>query len=343
MIELKISLELTKNGIQKSVHAKEGESESRKLIITLTESGKIYNVKNMSARVYYEDGTYSDAEIPESGNVVEFVLPSGLVSAEGVRICELQIRKGTACIYSPMFELIIEKSFGATATEDIFVGETEQYQPLISTKSDIKDEEMCEIDCFAVFDAVKSKVVLFPWLKFWEQHCKDNTHTIDMVSGLRKALDSLVNKINDSENNLLNDIELFGDEVDEIRKIVDAWLVTSGHEHGNKNVLDSFKINSAGNLEFGYYGIPYSHQIPNAMDSNDIHNSFANSQVVSNLKLGYFNEACFKILFENLYLRFATKEQALPSVTTEDNGKFLMVSDGAWAAVAVPSAEEAVF
>jgi hypothetical protein len=33
----------------------------------------------------------------------------------------------------------------------------------------------------------------------------------------------------------------------------------------------------------------------------------------------------------------------LPEVAEADNGKFLMVSEGTWAAVAVPSAEEAVF
>lgn len=33
----------------------------------------------------------------------------------------------------------------------------------------------------------------------------------------------------------------------------------------------------------------------------------------------------------------------LPAVTTDDNGKFLTVVDGAWAATVVPNAEEASF
>ena len=32
-----------------------------------------------------------------------------------------------------------------------------------------------------------------------------------------------------------------------------------------------------------------------------------------------------------------------PTVTTEDNGKFLRVVNGAWVAVSVPNAEEASF
>lgn len=299
MIELKISLELTKNGIQKSVHAKEGESESRKLIITLTESGKVYNVKNMSARVYYEDGTYSDAEIPESGNVVEFVIPSGLVSAEGVRICELQIRKGTACIYSPMFELIIEKSFGATATEDIFVGETEQYQPLISTKSDIKDKEMREADCFAVLDAVKSKVVLFPWVKFWEQHCIDGLHSIAMIGGLREALDSkasadtVANHYTEfNQAFLLRDKNLNEYAARADKQILE--LQEAKHTHENKAVIDKFSAPEG------------------------------------------------KLLFDGKPIE-SGGGSGLPDVSEADNGKMLVVSEGVWAAVAVPSAEEAVF
>lgn len=37
------------------------------------------------------------------------------------------------------------------------------------------------------------------------------------------------------------------------------------------------------------------------------------------------------------------KNKPIPSVTTEDNGKFLRVVDGTWAAVFVPSAEEVTF
>lgn len=36
-------------------------------------------------------------------------------------------------------------------------------------------------------------------------------------------------------------------------------------------------------------------------------------------------------------------ENGLPEVSTQDNGKFLKVVNGAWAAVSVPNAEEASF
>ena len=45
------------------------------------------------------------------------------------------------------------------------------------------------------------------------------------------------------------------------------------------------------------------------------------------------------------YLEFIAEngDSSLPSVTTEDNGKFLRVVSGAWSAQAVPSAESNSF
>jgi hypothetical protein len=45
---------------------------------------------------------------------------------------------------------------------------------------------------------------------------------------------------------------------------------------------------------------------------------------------------------ENLRAQIPTDAE-LPHVTTDDNGAFLRVADGKWAAVMIPNAEEATF
>lgn len=46
----------------------------------------------------------------------------------------------------------------------------------------------------------------------------------------------------------------------------------------------------------------------------------------------------------NLYLTYSSEiARSLPEVTEEDNGKFLMVVDGDWAASTISRAEEVAF
>lgn len=45
----------------------------------------------------------------------------------------------------------------------------------------------------------------------------------------------------------------------------------------------------------------------------------------------------------NIFKEEVLEEAALPTVSTTDNGKFLRVVSGVWAAASIPNAEEATF
>ena len=151
MVECKLSLELTKNGVQKSVHAKMGEKDSRKLLVTLTEKGKVFDLEGYEARVSYDDKTYTKATI--DGNVVEFILPSTLLSGPGERLCELEISvPGESVLYSPMFVVNIEGSLGAEAKNEA-VGKGVEYQQVIPDLEETAD--MGEETYIAVYEEGK--------------------------------------------------------------------------------------------------------------------------------------------------------------------------------------------
>lgn len=310
MIELKISLELTKNGIQKSVYAKAGEINSRKLIITLTESGKIFELEGLTARVFFENGTYSD-RIKRINNAFEFILPSELLEVEGLRICELKITRNDTIIYSPMFEVIVEKSLGNEGSE-VEIGERIQYQEVITDKTPEKTTQMSDGDSFVVHDSTDGAVRRFLWQRFWAQHGLNGLHTIAMVGGLREALDSKasmetvvgLSKSLDTVNSNLNSkidtsFSILDKKIDSSFALRDESIVKlqeAKHTHSNKSVIDKF------------------------------------------------SEAEGKLLYNGKPIESeGGSGSGLPSVSEEDNGKLLMVENGAWAAVAVPSAEEAVF
>lgn len=132
MIECKFSLELTRNGVQKSIHAKAGEEDGRKAVITLTESGKVFDASTYNLRMFFDDETYSD-KVELVNGCVEFVLPAALTSTAGERLCELKLSKGDrAAIYSPVFRVLVESSIGADAEEAAKpVGSTVRYQEII--------------------------------------------------------------------------------------------------------------------------------------------------------------------------------------------------------------------
>lgn len=151
MVECKLSLELTKNGAQKSVQAKMGEKKSRKLLITLTEKGKVFDLEGYEARVSYDDKTYTKATI--DGNVVEFILPSTLLSTSGERLCELEISvPGESVLYSPMFIVNVEGSLGAEAKNEA-VGKDVEYQQVIPDLEETA--EMGEETYIAVYEEGK--------------------------------------------------------------------------------------------------------------------------------------------------------------------------------------------
>lgn len=137
MIECKFSLELTRNGVQKSIHAKAGEEDGRKAVITLTESGKVFDASTYKLRMFFDDETYSD-KVELVNGCVEFVLPAALTSVAGERLCELKLSKGDrAAIYSPVFRVLVEGSIGADAEEEAkLIGSPVRYQEVIPALSE---------------------------------------------------------------------------------------------------------------------------------------------------------------------------------------------------------------
>ncbi len=137
MIECKFSLELTRNGVQKSIHAKAGEEDGRKAVITLTESGKVFDASTYKLRMFFDDETYSD-KVELVNGCVEFVLPAALTSVAGERLCELKLSKGDrAAIYSPVFRVLVEGSLGADAEEEAkLIGSPVRYQEVIPALSE---------------------------------------------------------------------------------------------------------------------------------------------------------------------------------------------------------------
>lgn len=192
MVECKISLELTKNGIQKSIHAKAGESNSRKLVITLTEAGKVFELSGLNARVFLEDGTYIDDGVSIVGNTVEFILPAALFALEGIRFCEIKIFRGEYVLYSPMIELIIEKSFGNVPEEEAAaLGKKVQYQELIATTKQKESAEMADDDSIVIYDIKTGTVMRLTWAQLREIHNAEDSHPIEVINGLDVIINGL--------------------------------------------------------------------------------------------------------------------------------------------------------
>ncbi len=192
MVDYKFSLELTKNGIQKSIHAKAGENNSRRLVITLTEAGKIFALGGLNAKVFLEDGKYLENAASVVGNTVEVVIPKELVSAEGVRFCEIKIFRDDMELYSPMIEIIVEKSFGNISEEEAAaLGKPVQYQELIAMTSQKEEAAMADDDSIVIYDTATGTVMRLSWVQFLELHNKKDSHPIEAVAGLKFMLDNL--------------------------------------------------------------------------------------------------------------------------------------------------------
>lgn len=162
MIEVKISLELTKNGVQKSIHAKTGEDESRKAIITLTENGKVFNAEGYNVAVAFDDGTFiSSADernlVVVKNGCIEFTLPGNLIVASGERLCEIQVSNDKRILYSPAFRVLVEKSLGQDGMKEP-VGNTIRYQNVIldlQSKDTISEDD--EIAVYTPEDELTTK------------------------------------------------------------------------------------------------------------------------------------------------------------------------------------------
>lgn len=203
MIECKFSLDLTKNGIQKTVYAKAGEQNARKLIVTLTHSGCVFVLasqeKTYSAKVFLESGETFDAEVV--GNTVQAVIPNAFPEAQ-VRICELRISHGNEVVFTPMFELIIEESLGNKAESESLEMGVRYQESLADTQ--VQTEEMQDRDYVMIYDESKGVIMRLPWSvinerlgNFTKNHeeldnrNKDNQHSINAIEGLQSILENL--------------------------------------------------------------------------------------------------------------------------------------------------------
>lgn len=203
MIECKFSLDLTKNGTQKTIYAKAGEQNARKMIITLTHSGSVFLLqtekKEYSAKVFLENGSTFDAEVV--GNTVHAVIPNAFAEPQ-IRVCELRISHGSDVIFSPMFELIIEESLGNKAeSESLQVGV--RYQESLADIG-VQEEKMQDEDYVVIYDSSKGTTLRLPWSEMSVMIGKEvithhyelsgrneeNQHEIKAITGLQKALDS---------------------------------------------------------------------------------------------------------------------------------------------------------
>lgn len=136
------SLDLQKNGVQWSVEIKKNDANSRKIVISLTDGGKTFNLdENMIVTVYAkkpdENIIYSNCKI-ESGLVI-FEPTKQCISAEGTVNCELRIysenSSGSQLLTSPRFSIEV---YGVLSNEEHLVS-TNEYSAL--TEATLKAQE----------------------------------------------------------------------------------------------------------------------------------------------------------------------------------------------------------
>lgn len=136
------SLDLQKNGVQWSVDIKKNDVNSRKIVISLTDGGKTFNLdENMIVTVYAkkpdENIIYSNCKI-ESGLVI-FSPQKQCISAEGTVNCELRIysenSSGSQLLTSPRFNIEV---YGVLSNEEHLVS-TNEYSAL--TEATLKAQE----------------------------------------------------------------------------------------------------------------------------------------------------------------------------------------------------------
>ena len=277
LIEVKFSLELTKNGVQKSIYAKTGERNSRKAVITLTENGEVFNPEGYRVRVTFDDGTHS-GDLNVINGCVEFVLPDGLVDSEGERLCELRISTDTSVLYSPVFRVMVEGSLGKESN-DVPVGSKTPYQEVIPYLPE--GDSISADDEIAVYTpetdlTTKRKVSSLPFGKklgneaVLERIDESDVEELKRLSeGEYAAAESIPTKVSQLENDedyvkattvnsmidkALDDV---GGLTEEQASALEA-NTKARHSHSNKTVLDEFAVNA--NNELMFKGNPVASQ-----------------------------------------------------------------------------------
>lgn len=257
MIECKFSLELTKNGIQKTVYAKAGEKNARKLVITLTENGKVYDLANYRARICLENGdVFPDEFVEVVGNTVQAIIPNSFEEPQ-VRICELTIMIGNDTIYSPMFELVVEESLGAKA-EGESLDDGVKYQEHLDGAPE-KTDEMSNEDFVIVYDADSRVAMKLSWnevtkmvsgsvlKKHSELEGRDeiNQHPIVAISELQSALDSKTTELNEVKIGLIKQIEDVDNSHIQIENTLFDRIASQGNYFQSEiNRIDDFVFES---------------------------------------------------------------------------------------------------
>lgn len=215
MIEVKFSLELTKNGVQKCIHAKSGEENSRKAVITLTENGKVFDAAGYYVKVYFDNGKHVDTEddrklVTVENGCIGFVIPYDLVAEEGERLCEVQISKDNRILYSPVFKVLVEQSLGQHGVSEP-VGDVTRYQeviPDLMPKDDILLDD--EIAVYTPKDELttKRKVSSLPFGKKLENEAqieRINASDVDEIKQLSNGKYAEAKNVPTKVSQLTND------------------------------------------------------------------------------------------------------------------------------------------
>lgn len=254
MIEVKISLELTKNGIQKTVFAKAGEHGARRIIINLTCNGKVLDVSDAAYDMHMltQNGTEVDdyAEFCEKeGTGYAFSIPA---LTEGERIFEVAITKGEQRLYSPRFRLYSEASYDAESWTE--PGEPILYQPILANADIIEAVDMADDDYAIIYDTDLERPVKVLWSSLQYDDSELRQSMWNVIDRLTDAESAISNRYTKSETNTL-----LGAKVDKetgkglsSNDFTDSYITAitnntaARHTHSNKTVIDKFSENAAG-------------------------------------------------------------------------------------------------
>lgn len=131
-IQYKLSLDCHKPGVQKTIYAKENDTLSRKLIVSLTENGKPYTIPPDATAIIKAlkpDDTIIFNNCIIGNNNITVTLTSQFLSCIGEVKCEICIIKDDVVLSTPCIAVIVEDSmYGDDAIES-----TNEYTMLVQS------------------------------------------------------------------------------------------------------------------------------------------------------------------------------------------------------------------
>lgn len=242
LIDYRFSLELTKGGIQKTLHAKSGEGNGRRALITLTESGKVFDLDGCTARVFFEDNTHSDY-LAVVGGCFEFVLPAALLESAGEKKCELQLEKNGGVVYSPVFTILVEGSIGGKAYDSVELGEPIRYQEVIQSLPE--GSSISNADEIAVYSAAVNKtrrVSVSAFAKSTDIDAVDKR--LDEVDNNLAQVEETILGINTKADQNETGIYALGDRV----SVIEGYNIPQRFYEVN-NRIDNINVSGGGSVE----------------------------------------------------------------------------------------------